>query len=254
MFKLSKKLVLGLVSNGGRNFLGRLCVFHRGSGNKNKYRLIDRFRRTNQTGLLFKVLKDPIRTAYIGLIFYENGMASYIVLSDGLFLGDNVYSGLFLKDVKNFFNIGSCFPIIYMNLFTRVNNIELFPLSGSKIARSAGVSAYIIGKDHNDLITLKLNSGWQLKIYSLSMASLGVVSNPLHMITRIGKAGKKRALGFRPIVRGVIKNPCDHPHGGGEGKGSPPVAQVTPWGKLTKGTPTKNKKKDRTKRRLFKNI
>jgi len=221
-------LVLGLVSHGGRNFLGRLCVFHRGGGNKNKIRLVDRFRRVNETGILFKILRDPVRTAFLGLVFYDSGFMTYIVLSDGIHIGSNIYSGVVTPATKNFLTLGSCFPTNNMNLFTRINNIELFPLSGSKIARSAGTSAYIIAKDLYGFVTLKLHSGWQFKISSQSMASLGIVSNPLHSSISVGKAGKKRALGFRPIVRGVIKNPCDHPHGGGEGKGSPPVAQVTP--------------------------
>jgi large subunit ribosomal protein L2 len=159
-YKLNKKLVVGLVSNGGRNFLGRLCVYHRGAGNKNKYRFIDKFRRLNKFGILFRIVKDSIRSSFIGLIFYENGLISYISLSDGVSLGSTLYSGISLQPISSFYNLGSSFPILFMNLFSKISCVELFPLSGSKLARSAGVSAHLIAKDKfKGTATLKFNSG-----------------------------------------------------------------------------------------------
>jgi len=184
------------------------------------------------------------------MVVYDNGLISFIILSHGLAKGSKIFSSISYIEKKNF-SIGSSNLVKFFGLFSVINSVELFPFSGSKLARSAGSSAYIIKKDKNKVF-LKLKSGWQIKISVGCVSSFGICSNPLNRFTIVGKAGKNRAKGIRPTVRGVIKNPCDHPHGGGEGRGSPPVAQVTPWGFLTKGTPTKNKKKDRLKRRLFK--
>lgn len=249
-----KKVLIGLCTSGGRNFLGRICVYHKGGGNKRRFKLVDRFRRLNQFGSIFKVLKDSNKTAFLGMILYNNGLVSFIILCDGLFIGSKIFSGdvLDLK-MKEFYTTGSAFLLNDMSLFSIVSSIELFPFSGFKLARSAGAFAYIVGKEL-DKIIIKLNSGWQVKIFKNSMATLGASSNPFYIFKSISKAGKSRALGIRPTVRGVIKNPCDHPHGGGEGRGSPPVAPVSPWGKFTKGTPSKNRKIDRLKRRLFKSI
>lgn len=250
--KLLKSSNICLSSSGGRNFLGRVCVYHKGAGNKNIYRKLDFYRRLNQLGLILKILKDSNRTGYIGLILYENGLSSFVLLSEGLFKGYTIYSGFELNLQKKLLDLnGSTSLLKNVGLFSNVNSIELFPLSGAKMTRAAGAGSLIISKDSNK-VSLKMVSGWQLSVSANCLSTIGVVSNFFNSYRIVGKAGISRALGIKPTVRGVIKNPCDHPHGGGEGRGSPPVAQVTPWGKLTKGTPTKNTKIDRQHRRLFK--
>lgn len=249
--KSRKKLSIGLLSSGGRNFFGRVCVYHRGGGNKKIYLFIDRYRRLNKFAFVYKIFKHSCFTAFIGMLIYDNGLISYIVISNGLKIGSRIFSGIINGLYSN--SIGSSNVARFSGLFSIVNSLEAFPFSGSKLARAAGTSAYIIGKE-KDKALIKLNSGWQLRIFLDCMVSFGVVSNTLSSFEIIGKAGKSRALGRRPIVRGVVKNPCDHPHGGGEGKGSPPASQVSPWGRLTKGTPTKNRKSDRVLRRLFKDF
>ena len=248
--KVLKKLNVGIYSKNGRNGFGRICVFHRGGGNSKKYRLIDFYRRLNLFGYIYKILYDPNRSGYIGLIFYENGLFSYIILSDNINIGDRIFSGdLFVNN--NCYLQGSAIPLKFIPLFNIVNNIELLPTKGAVYIRSAGNGAIIISKTSNNVI-LKLKSGWLITVPSECMASLGYVSNILHNMNIIGKAGKNRGLGKRPVVRGVAMNPCDHPHGGGNGKTSPPRAPVTPWGKMTKGPHTKNTKLDKLKRKLFK--
>lgn len=186
------------------------------------------------------------------MILYDNGIFSFILLSEGLFIGSKIFSGIsFLDD--NYRSLGSSNILLHLNLFSIINSIELKPNNGFKLARSAGVSAVLVSRDNYlNKVIIKLRSGWLLKISLFCMCCLGQVSNYGHNLCYFKKAGQVRALGFRPIVRGVIKNPCDHPHGGGEGRGSPPRAQVSPWGHLTKGTPTKNKKIDRLNRYYFK--
>jgi large subunit ribosomal protein L2 len=254
---ISKHLSFGSVSHGGRNFKGRICVYHRGGGKKKKFRFIDRFRRLNQVGSVIRIYKVSHISAFIGTIIYNNGLSSYIILSDNVSVGSLVFSGAFmdLKHKKiNFFSSGSTALLQKISLFSQISSIELLPAGGSVLARAAGTSAFLTGRETVDKVWLKLSSGWHILISSSCLASLGAVSNPKHVFTRIRKAGLVRIRGFRPKVRGVAMNPCDHPHGGGEGKGSPPVAQVSPWGRLTKGTPTNNKKKDRLLRRLYKII
>jgi len=214
----------GISATGGRNFRGRICVFHKGGSSKRLKRLVDLYRRVNQFGVLYKIIKDPNRTAFLGLVMYENGLLSYIVLSDKTFILDNIYSGAFKN---NYFsnstaNILENFPL----LFT-LSNIELYPFSGAKLAKAAGTRAVLIKKINNTAF-LKLSSGWQIKVMKESVAAVGIVSNPLHFSDYIYKAGTNRNLGIRPTVRGVAKNPCDHPHGGGEGKKSKPRAPRSP--------------------------
>lgn len=241
-----------LSSYGGRNFLGRICVYHKGAGNKNGFIHLDFYRRLNQVGILLKILKDTYRTGYIGLILYSNGLSSFILLSEGLFKGLSIFSGFDFNIQQKVTNItGSTTLLKNIGLFSNVNSIELFPLSGSKMSRAAGVSSLIISKDYRQ-VSFKMSSGWQLSVSSNCLSTIGMVSNFFNYYRVIGKAGISRSLGIKPTVRGVIKNPCDHPHGGGEGRGSPPAAQVSPWGWLTKGTPSKNKKVDRLLRRKFK--
>lgn len=167
--------------------------------------------------------------------------------------GDNIYSGNF-NPLKNIVTTGSSCILKYIPLFSVICCLELKPYSGSKIARSAGVGCILVANLGNKKYLVKLMSGWQVIVFEDCMATFGFVSNPNHYSNFLMKAGKARALGWRPVVRGVAKNPCDHPHGGGEGKKSPPAAQVSPWNKLTKGTPTKNKKIDRLKRFKYKEL
>lgn len=234
----------------GRNFLGRVCVNHQGSGLKSNYVQIDKFRYLNQFGFILRVIKNSYRSGFLGYVLYDNGLSSFILLSDGLKTGYRFFSGS-LKLFSFNFNLGSSQKILNISLFDNINSIETFPFSGSKLARSAGCCAKLIARD-NDRSILKLSSGWQIRIVNHALAVYGLVSNVSHIFNSLGKAGLNRNMGIRPTVRGVIKNPCDHPHGGGEGKGSPPVAQVSPWGWLCKGRPTKNKKIDRIRRKKFK--
>lgn len=250
--KFSKILSVGIAIVAGRNFLGRICVQHQGGGVKVNYKKIDRFRYINQLGSLFRIVKTNFCTGFIGFIFYDNGLCSYILLSEGLVKGSRIFSGN-KKFFFDNFSIGSTQKLLHIKLFDTINSLELFPFSGAKIARAAGAYAKIISKDHEKSV-LKLNSGWQIKLSNFSIASLGIVSNLGHIYQPIFKAGIIRNKGIRPTVRGVIKNPCDHPHGGGEGRGSPPVAQVSPWGWLCKGTPSNKKKVDILKRKLYKKI
>lgn len=250
--KLVKNTSVFLPRFSGRNFLGRICVYHQGGGKKRAYKMLDFYRRLNQVGVILKVLKDSNRTAYIGLVLYQNGLSSFILLSEGLSKGLTIFSGFDLNIMQKIpSQTGSTSLLKDIGLFSNVNCIELFPLSGAKMSRAAGASSLLISKDSRK-VSLKMASGWQLSVSSNCLSTFGVISNFFNSYNEIGKAGINRSLGIKPTVRGVIKNPCDHPHGGGEGRGSPPVAQVSPWGWLTKGTPSKNRKVDRIHRRNFK--
>ena len=246
---VKKKLVIGYIPSSGRNFTGKICVHHQGGGNKRCLYLIDFYRRINCYGYILKKIKISTYSSYIGLIIYENGLISYILLSDNININYKLYSGDNI-DEKNIF-IGSAIPLSNIKLFMIISNIELYPYSGSKLIRSAGTSAIVTTKLFNNS-TIKLKSGYSIKISNNSMCSIGSVSNPSHKYKNYKKAGILRSLGVRPTVRGVAMNPCDHPHGGGEGKKSPPVGAKTPWGKLTKGTPTVvNKKKEVKKKYIY---
>ena len=244
---LKKKHSVNIVFSSGRNFLGRICVQHQGGALKNRFLKIDRFRQINQFGRICKILRHFFFSGFIGLIIYDNGLCNFILLSEGLRIGLRIFSGFFQSNV----NLGSSCKILNIRLFDNVNSLEFYPFAGFKIARSAGVYSYIFSRD-NFKSNVKMPSGWQLRLSNYALGSLGMVSHPSHFLTVVKKAGLNRNLGIRPTVRGVIKNPCDHPHGGGEGRGSPPAAHVSPWGWLCKGTPSKNKKEDRIKRRLYK--
>lgn len=250
--KFFKKLHFGVYNHSGRNFSGRICVYHKGGGNKLRYKIVDYYRRLNCIGTLYKIITDSKRSSFLGLVFYENGLVSLIPLSDGLIPGAKIYSGVQNKSL-DMSQIGSTNTLKNISLFSMVNNVEFVPYFGSAIARSAGTSALLIRRQDKSSV-LKLNSGWLLHLSNDCLASLGYVSNTLHKLTRVSKAGISRAKHRRPVVRGVAMNPCDHPHGGGEGKTSALRAPKSPWGWLTKGTPTKKKKKDKLKKKLFKNI
>ena len=222
----SKKLRIGIISNTGRNFSGRICIHHRFTGNKHKYRFIDYKRRLNSYGFIYKIIKDSKWTSFIGGIYYLYGLTSFILLSEGVNLYTKLYSGSILNNSFSF-KPGSAIPLSNYNLFTVINNVELFPYKGSSLCRSAGSSALILKKENN-LFFLKLKSGWNIFVSEKCIGSLGIASNSDYRYIKIMKAGISSALGRRPSVRGVAMNPVDHPHGGGEGRKSPRKAQVSP--------------------------
>ena len=233
-----KSLLTVLKKHPGRNSYGRITVRHHGGGNKKKYRIID-FRRMREDApaKVIGIEYDPNRTAYIALLEYENGDKSYIVAPAGLKDGDTVYTGA-ASDIK----VGNTLPISAIPVGTLIHNIELYPGKGGQLVRSAGAAAQLMAKENGEA-QVRLPSG-EVRIVRLDCkATIGVVSNSEHESVKLGKAGKTRHLGIRPTVRGSVMNPCDHPHGGGEGKspvGRP--APVTPWGKPALGYKTRNKK------------
>lgn len=251
-YYLSKNLKVGTTFSGGRNFSGHICIHHRSGGVKRNYCLIDFYRRINSFGTIFKIIKDINRTALLGAIIYENGLFSYIILSEGIKLGYKLYSGSYINIRGKLLN-GFAAPLASINLFTIVNNVETKPYTGSKIARSAGTSCLLVGKKKGKVI-LKLKSGWNLHISKYCIATLGHVSNMLHKFINYRKAGRVVNLGKKSIVRGLAKNACDHPHGGGEGRKSPPSSPRSPWGWLTSGTSSNTKKYQVLKKKKFKTI
>jgi large subunit ribosomal protein L2 len=253
VFFLKKKLIKGLKSTGGRNFLGRICIKGKGlcnSSSKKIYRYLDFYRRINKIGVLLKILYDPNRTGKIGLVLYENGLSAFILLQKGINLFNILYSGDFF--FNNNIRKGDSLLINSIPLFSVVSNIENKPFKGGNICRAANVSGLLISKDRYNVM-LKLNSGWQLQIPLNCMASYGVITSKWNNKI-IGKAGKNRGIGKKPKVRGVAMNPCDHPHGGGNGKRSKPAQPVNAWNTVFKWTPTKNKKHQLLKKRLYKHI
>jgi large subunit ribosomal protein L2 len=232
-----KPLTKGLTKTGGRNNLGRTTSYHRGGGHKRLYRLVD-FKRIKDDSFatVERIEYDPNRTAFIALIKYEDGVVSYILAPNNLKVGAKVVSGPGV-DIQ----IGNCLPLQNIPIGTTVHNIEMKAGKGGQMGRSAGTSITIAGKD-SGYAQLKLPSG-ELRIVPLECrATIGSLSNPDQKNTNIGKAGRNRWLGWRPVVRGVAMNPIDHPHGGGEGKTSGGRHPVTPWGKPTKGKKTRKNK------------
>ena len=242
-----KSLLEPLKKHSGRNSYGRITVRHHGGGNRQKYRIID-FKR-NKFGVKAEVKTleyDPNRSANIALIEYEDGVKSYILAPAGLKVGDTVVAGPD-ADIK----VGNALPLANIPVGTMVHNIEMQPGKGGQIARSAGMAAQLMAKE-GKYATIKMPSGEMRYILLVCKATIGQVGNLEHEIIRIGKAGKTRHMGVRPTVRGVVMNPCDHPHGGGEGKspiGRP--APVTPWGKPALGLKTR-KHKNRTDKFIIK--
>ena len=221
----------------GRNSYGRITVRHRGGGNKLKYRIID-FKRSNTLpATVIGIEYDPNRSAYIALLQNAEGEKSYIVAPVGLTDGDVVYTGPD-ADIKP----GNTLPLENIPVGTFIHNIELYPGKGAQLVRSAGVAAQLVSKE-NGVALVRLPSG-EVRIVRLDCkATIGQVGNIEHDTVKLGKAGKKRHMGIRPTVRGSVMNPCDHPHGGGEGKS--PIGRpspVTPWGKPALGYKTRNKK------------
>jgi large subunit ribosomal protein L2 len=233
-----KSLVAPIKKNSGRNNQGKITVRHQGGGVKRKYRIID-FKRNklNVPGTVASIEYDPNRTANIALINYADGEKRYIIAPKGLTVGMTVVAGAD-ADIK----VGNALPIINIPVGTMIHNIELRPGKGGELARSAGTSAQILGREDN-YVMVRLSSGEQRKILESCMATVGEVGNEDSSLVKIGKAGRKRHMGIRPTVRGSVMNPNDHPHGGGEGRA--PVgrkAPMTPWGKPALGLKTRKKK------------
>ncbi len=236
-FTPEKSLVVIKKKFAGRNSYGRITVRHKGGGNKIKYRIIDFKRANNAPTTVIGIEYDPNRSAYIALLQNEAGEKSYIIAPVGLKDGDVVYTGPD-ADIKP----GNTLPIENIPVGTFIHNIELYPGKGAQLVRSAGVAAQLISKE-NGIAQVRLPSG-EVRIIRLDCkATIGQVGNIEHDTVKLGKAGKTRHLGIRPTVRGSVMNPCDHPHGGGEGKS--PIGRpspVTPWGKPALGYKTRNKK------------
>jgi large subunit ribosomal protein L2 len=237
--KPEKSLLAKKKKTGGRGMYGKITVRHIGGGNRQKYRIID-FKRTKD-GISAKVTAieyDPNRSAYIALIVYEDGTKNYILAPLGLNVGDKIMSG-----AESEIKVGNTLPLENIPVGTVIHNIELTPEKGGQFARSAGTSVQLAAKEGKYAL-LKMPSGEMRKVLARCRATIGTVSNPKHELISIGKAGRKRHMGVRPTVRGVVMNPVDHPHGGGEGK-SPigKAAPVTPWGKKALGLKTRKSKK-----------
>ena len=236
--KPHKSLTIGRHSTGGRNNLGRITSRHKGAGHKQKYRQIDFYRKKDDMkAKIERIEYDPNRSAYVALIKYEDGVMSYIIAPNKIKVGDEVISG---RNIE--IKIGNCMPLSDIPEGTDIHNIELTPNGGGKIARSAGSSAQISGSDDNYSI-IKLASGEIRKVINTSRATIGSVSNNDHQNIKIGKAGRNRWKGIRPQSRGVVMNPVDHPHGGGEGKTSGGRDPVSPWGQSAKGLKTRKNKR-----------
>lgn len=234
-----KSLLQRLTKKAGRNVYGRITVRHRGGGHKRMYRVID-FKRNEFDGVPAKVIAieyDPNRTARIALVQYVNGAKRYIIAPVGLKVGSVIVSGPD-ADIKT----GNALPLQNIPLGTLVHNVELKPGRGGQMVRSAGAWAQIMAKE-GGFALLRLPSGEQRKVHLTCRATVGQVGNLENENIVIGKAGRKRNLGFRPTVRGVVMNPADHPHGGGEGKTTAGRHPVTPWGKPTLGYKTRKTKR-----------
>ena len=237
-----KSLTITLKKNGGRNNQGRITVRHHGGGEKRKYRIID-FKRNkfDIEGTVASIEYDPNRSSNIALINYKDGEKRYIIAPKDIHVGDKVISGENV-DIK----IGNALPIMNIPVGTVIHNVELRPKKGGALARSAGSSAQILGRE-GKYVMIRLSSGEQRKILGTCMATIGSVGNEDYELVHLGKAGRSRHMGIRPTVRGSVMNPNDHPHGGGEGRA--PVGRkgpVTPWGKPALGYKTrKNKTSDK---------
>ena len=238
-----KSLLVPKKKNDGRNNQGKITVRHRGGGVKRKYRLVD-FKRVKDgiTAVVASIEYDPNRSANIALINYKDGTKAYIIAPKGLKVGDVVESGEKV-DVK----IGNAMPIMNIPVGTVIHNIELRPGKGGQLARSAGGSAQILGRE-DKYVLIRLASGETRKILGTCRATIGVVGNEDYGLVKVGKAGRTRHMGIRPTVRGSVMNPNDHPHGGGEGRA--PIGRsgpMTPWGKPALGYKTRKNKKESNK-------
>ena len=233
----TKSLLEPLKKHSGRNSYGRITVRHRGGGNRRKYRIIDFKRNKHDIPAQVMTLEyDPNRSAFIALVQYEDGEKRYIIAPNGLKVGDTVVSGPG-SDIKP----GNALPMVNIPVGTFIHNVELYPGKGAQLARSAGIAAQLMAKE-GAYALVRLPSGELRNVPVNCMATIGQVSNPDNENMSIGKAGRKRHMGWRPTVRGSVMNPVDHPHGGGEGKS--PIGRsgpVTPWGKPALGYKTRKK-------------
>ena len=232
-----RSLLEEIKKNSGRNNLGRITVRHRGGANRKKYRVID-FKRdkVDMSATVLTLEYDPNRSAHIALVQYEDGEKRYIVAPNGLKVGDKVVSGASADIVA-----GNALPLVNIPVGTFIHNVELYPGKGAQLARAAGIQAQLMAKE-GAYALIRLPSGELRNVPVECMATIGQVGNIDHENVHIGKAGRKRHMGWRPTVRGSVMNPCDHPHGGGEGKS--PVGRpdpVTPWGKPALGYKTRAK-------------
>ena len=238
-----KSLLAKKKEKAGRNSYGRITVRHQGGGNRQKYRIIDfKRKKDNMEATVIGIEYDPNRSANIALIQYEDGEKAYILAPQGLTDGDKVISGDAV-DIRT----GNCMPISSIPVGTLIHNIELNPGQGGKLVRTAGQSAQLMAKEEK-YAHVRLPSGEMRLVLSRCRATIGVIGNSDHENVKIGKAGRKRHMGWRPEVRGSVMNPVDHPHGGGEGRA--PVGHagpLTPWGKPALGYKTRNKKKQSNK-------
>ena len=243
--KPEKSLLEKLKKTAGRNSYGRITVRHHGGGNKQKYRIIDFKRQKRDMPATVLTLEyDPNRSANIALVQYEDGVKAYILAPEGLNIGDKVVSSA-TADIKP----GNCLPVANIPVGTMIHNIELYPGKGAQLVRSAGVAAQLMAKE-NGKAMVRLPSGELRYVRLECKATVGVVGNSDHSNVQLGKAGRTRHMGIRPTVRGSVMNPCDHPHGGGEGKS--PIGRpspVTPWGKPAMGYKTR-KKNHRTDKQI----
>ncbi len=241
--KPEKSLTKGKTKNAGRGAGGRISVRRRGGGHKQLYRVVD-FKRRDKDGVVGRVASieyDPNRSSNIALIFYSDGEKRYILAPKGLEVGMKVVSGSNAP-----IEVGNCLPLENIPLGVTVHNIELQLGRGGQLVKSAGCGALIAAKE-GDYVTIKLPSGEMRMVFKKCLATIGTVGNGDYMNVSIGKAGRSRWMGKRPKVRGVVMNPVDHPHGGGEGKTSGGRHPVSPWGKPTKGYKTRKNKKASTK-------
>ena len=248
-FEPEKSLLEPKKKHAGKNSQGRITVRHKGGGNRQKYRVID-FKR-NKDNVPAKVVGieyDPNRTAYIALLSYKDGEKRYIIAPLGLKVGDVLMSG---SNVE--IRVGNNLPLSDIPVGSLIHNIELEPKKGGQLARSAGAEVQLMAKE-GKYATLRLPSGEMRKVLLTCRATIGTVGNVDHELVSLGKAGRKRHMGVRPTVRGVVMNPNDHPHGGGEGKSPVGMATpVTPWGKPALGYKTR-KKKNKSNRLMVKRI
>ena len=237
-FTPEKSLIEVKKKHSGRNSYGKITVRHRGGGNKVKYRIVDFKRQNESPATVIGIEYDPNRSAYIALLQNEEGEKSYILAPVGLKDGDKVYSGND-ADIKP----GNTLEIAHIPVGTLIHNIEIYPGKGGQLVRSAGSAAQLISKEENGMAQVRLPSGEVRFIRLDCKATIGQVGNLEHENVKVGKAGKTRHKGIRPTVRGSVMNPCDHPHGGGEGRS--PIGHpgpLTPWGKPALGYKTRNKK------------
>lgn len=237
-----KSLLKPIKKTSGRNNTGRITCRHKGGGHKRAYRMIDFKREKFGVPATVKSIEyDPNRNVRISLVFYADGEKRYILTPDGLSIGDVIMSG---TDAQ--VQVGNAMPLELMPLGTLVHNIEMVPGRGGILVRAAGNSAQVMAKEGN-YVTIKLPSSEMRMVRKECLATVGVLGNSEFKNLKIGKAGRKRHIGIKPTVRGVTMNPCDHPHGGGEGKTGPGGNPKTPWGKPALGRKTRNRKKSSSK-------